>query len=90
VEWHIYFLFALVLLPVWKKIKQWTNARTALVALLVLGMGLGFGPLLLLPNSANLSWASVNFIAVFTLGMASAILLRSTDTVLAHIRGFVA
>jgi len=63
-EWQIYFLFPLVLLPVWKRF-----GRLAVVGL---GLGLGLSPLLLLPPAHNLSWAGPWYLGLFALGMVTA------------------
>ncbi len=68
-EWQIYFLFALVLLPVWRRFGiMWTIA---------LGFGVGLLPGLLLPEPSNLSWTSPWYLGLFALGMGAAVVLCS-------------
>ena len=70
VEWQIYFVFALVLLPVWRRLG---GAATVAV-----GLALGLAPLYLLPAGRNLEWSSPWYIGLFAFGMvASAISVRS-------------
>ena len=85
VEWHIYFIFALILLPIFTVSKKNVSEHMALLLLLLVGAVLGYSTLLL-PANINLSWASVWFIAIFTLGMSGAIIMRSTDNILIQIR----
>ena len=64
-EWQIYFLFALLLLPVWRK---W-----GIGAALVTAFALGLAPHVLLPQSRNLDWTCPWFLGLFSLGMAGAV-----------------
>jgi len=70
-EWQIYFFFALLLLPVWRRF-----GNTVTVAL---GFTLGLLPLLLLPQAFNLSWTSPWYLGLFALGMAAATVLSRPD-----------
>jgi peptidoglycan/LPS O-acetylase OafA/YrhL len=63
-EWQIYFLFALFLLPVWR--------RFGSLAAVGAGLALGIAPLLLLPRGHNLAWASPQYLGLFAFGMAGA------------------
>jgi peptidoglycan/LPS O-acetylase OafA/YrhL len=63
-EWHIYFLFPLLLLPVWR---AWGNIPVVLV-----GLGLGLAPFYLLPDGRNFWWAYPWFAGLFAMGMAAA------------------
>lgn len=65
-EWQIYFLFPLLLLPVWHR---FGNRCTILTGLIV-----GLGPLLLLPKAHNFSWACPQYLALFTFGMAGSVI----------------
>lgn len=65
-EWQIYFLFALLLLPVWQRF----GPSAAVGA----GLALGVAPLLLLPAGHNLSWACPQYLGLFAFGMAGATL----------------
>ena len=65
-EWQIYFLFALLLLPVWRRFGPGAAAG--------LGLALGVAPLLLLPAGHNLSWAGPQYLGLFAFGMAGATL----------------
>lgn len=63
-EWQIYFVFALLFLPVWRRIGMaWTVA---------LGFALGLLPQAVLPAPLNLSWTSPWYLGLFALGMAAA------------------
>ncbi|NMF66352.1 acyltransferase family protein [Brasilonema octagenarum] len=61
-EWQLYFLFPLLLLPIWR--------RFGLLAVIMTGFGLGILPFYILNDfsMATSSW----FIGLFTLGMAAA------------------
>lgn len=70
-EWHIYFIFALVLLPVWRRLGVvWTT---------VFGVALGFLPLVLLPKQYNLNWTCPWYIGLFAFGMTAAVVLCSRE-----------
>jgi peptidoglycan/LPS O-acetylase OafA/YrhL len=64
VEWQIYFVFALILLPVWR--------RTGNAGVLVASLALGLAPLYLLPLQSNFDWSCSWYITLFTLGMLAA------------------
>jgi len=63
-EWDIYAIFALVLLPVWRRFGR--------ISAVLLAFVLGFAPLCLLAPTANFAWTSPWFIGLFALGMATA------------------
>ena len=63
-EWDIYFVFPLLLLPLWRK---W-----GMGAVLAAGFGLGWLPHFLLPPASNLDWACPWYLGLFTLGMGAA------------------
>jgi peptidoglycan/LPS O-acetylase OafA/YrhL len=63
-EWQIYFLFPLILLPVWRRFGNG--------AAILAGFAIGLAPVYLLPQKANLWWACPWFIGLFALGMAAA------------------
>jgi peptidoglycan/LPS O-acetylase OafA/YrhL len=65
-EWQIYFLFALVLLPLWRRAGA---AVTALAAWVLSSI-----PFFALPPEINLSWACPWFVGSFALGMAGAVI----------------
>jgi len=65
-EWQIYFVFALLLLPVWRRFGALAAAGA--------GLALGVAPLLLLPTGHNLAWASPQYLGLFAFGMAGATL----------------
>ncbi len=66
-EWQIYFFFALLLLPVWRRLGSvWT---------LVLAFALGFLPMMVLPAASNFSWTSPWYLGLFAVGMAAADIL---------------
>ena len=60
-EWQIYFLFPLVLLPVWR--------RYGNVSVVAVGFALGMVPHLLLPMGRNFDWACPWYLGLFALGM---------------------
>jgi len=66
-EWQIYFFFPLLLLPVWR--------RFGLGAALLVALGLGYAPLLVVPKSAGtaIPW----YLALFTLGMLAAAIVHA-------------
>ena len=70
-EWQIYFLFALLLLPAWR--------RFGSGAAIGLGFGLGYLPHLLLPAGENLDGARPWYLGLFAMGMAGAVVCFSGD-----------
>ena len=68
-EWQIYFLFALVLLPVWR--------RFGIVSTTITAFLIGYLPLILLPKESNLNWTCPWYIGLFALGMMAAVVLCS-------------
>ncbi|HEX4794668.1 MAG TPA: acyltransferase, partial [Humisphaera sp.] len=64
VEWQIYFIFALLLLPVWRAAG---NGAALLVAFV-----LGLSPIYLLPSSFNIEWSCPWYIGLFAMGMVAA------------------
>jgi peptidoglycan/LPS O-acetylase OafA/YrhL len=71
-EWQIYFLFALCLLPLWRRAGDVT---TLLVAWLV-----GSLPFFLLPPAANFFWACPWFLGSFAFGMWGAVIGFSSSS----------
>jgi peptidoglycan/LPS O-acetylase OafA/YrhL len=65
VEWQIYFLFPLLLLPAWR---LGGAALTLAVALVISAL-----PLALLPEAYNLSWACPWYVGLFAMGMVAAV-----------------
>ena len=65
IEWQIYFLFALVLLPLWRRFGFTSSLATAFL--------LGYLPHFLLPVTWNYDWTSTWYIALFGMGMAAAV-----------------
>jgi peptidoglycan/LPS O-acetylase OafA/YrhL len=63
-EWQIYFLFPLLLLPVWRR---WGVGGAVGAA-----MAIGMTPHFLLPEARNLDWACPWFLGLFAMGMAVA------------------
>lgn len=71
-EWQIYFFFALLLLPVWRRLGSvWT---------LALAFALSFLPQAVLPAASNLSWTSPWYLGLFALGMTAADILCRPDS----------
>lgn len=70
VEWQIYFLFPLVLLPVWR--------RYGIIAPIIVGLLIGIIPLFVLPAHLNFSWCNPWFVGLFAMGMAGATICFSS------------
>lgn len=71
-EWQIYFFFALLLLPVWRRVGSlWT---------LALALALGFLPMAVLPAASNFTWTAPWYLGLFALGMAAADALCRPDS----------
>lgn len=70
-EWQIYFLFPLLLLPLWKRLGS--------VTAIIVGLAIGLLPFYLLPDGHNFWWASPWFPGLFAMGMAAAGFNFSTD-----------
>src|SRR3569833_155096 len=64
-EWQIYFVFALVLLPVWRRFGIWPTIAVAFI--------LGLAPHYLMTHPALLDGARYWYIGLFALGMAAAV-----------------
>lgn len=79
IEWQIYFIFPLLLLPVWR--------RFGIVAAVVLAFGIGFGPHFLLDG--YLDWASPWYLGLFALGMAGAVVGYSNEPRVLYWRGWI-
>lgn len=71
-EWQIYFIFALLLLPVWRKLGN--------IGLLIIAFALGMAPHFLLPAGFNLDWARPWYIGLFAMGMLGARVTCLCDT----------
>lgn len=67
-EWQIYFVFALILVPIWRKF--------GLTASVISAFAIGLIPHYLLPVSHNLDWAHPWFLGLFALGMVAAVAYR--------------
>jgi len=63
-EWQIYFIFPLLLLPVWRRFGN--------VSVVAFGLVLGVAPLFLLPADYNTNWSRPQYIGLFAMGMAGA------------------
>ncbi len=66
VEWQIYFLFPLLLAPLWK--------RGGLMPLVLAGLTLGLCPLILFRATSGLRWTCPWYVSLFAFGMAAAAL----------------
>lgn len=71
VEWHIYFLFPALLLPILR--------RSNIVVTVAAAMLVGMLPSLILPNQYNLYDAHPWFLGLFAMGMAAALLTYTTQ-----------
>lgn len=78
IEWQIYFLFPIVLLPVLR--------RTNMAVTAALAMALGLLPHFALPHAANLDYSHPWFLGLFGLGMAGASIAFSGDPRVAAFR----
>jgi peptidoglycan/LPS O-acetylase OafA/YrhL len=65
-EWQIYFVFALLLLPFWRKVGGVAGVSTAWI--------LGALPFYVLPRDENFFWACPWFVGSFALGMWGAVI----------------
>jgi peptidoglycan/LPS O-acetylase OafA/YrhL len=74
-EWQIYFLFPLVLLPVWR--------RAGIFALIVTALAIGLFPVLVLKR---LAWTAPWFVGHFAVGMAGAAIGFSADEAMVMLR----
>ncbi len=77
-EWQIYFLFPLILLPVWR--------RFGLAALVVAGFAVGLAPHFLLPMKHNYDVARPWYVGLFALGMLGAAIGFSLRERIAQLR----
>jgi peptidoglycan/LPS O-acetylase OafA/YrhL len=68
-EWQIYFVFALVLLPMWR--------RFGIVGTTAAGFALGYLPIVALPRGFNFAWTSPWCLGLFTFGMCAAVVTCS-------------
>ena len=71
VEWQIYFLFPLLLLPLWR--------RFGPTAPVIVGLLIGILPLVALSKEHNFSWASPWYVGLFAMGMAGATISFSRE-----------
>lgn len=69
VEWQIYFLLPLLLLPIWRRFGPWASV--------LVGFAVGLGPHFLLHGAGDFSFPW--FIGLFALGMAAATLNFGSD-----------
>lgn len=65
-EWHIYFVFPLLLLPIWR--------RFGLAATVLGGFAAGLAPWVLKPMDYDFAWARPWYVGLFALGMAGAVI----------------
>ncbi len=71
IEWQIYFLFPLLLLPLWR--------RFGSLAAIAAGLLVGVVPYLVLPKGQNFEWACPWYTGLFAMGMAGAVVGFSTN-----------
>ena len=71
VEWQIYFLFPLLLLPLWRRFGN--------LAAISAGLLVGVLPYLLLPQGHNFAWACPWYAGLFAMGMGGAAVGFSRD-----------
>jgi peptidoglycan/LPS O-acetylase OafA/YrhL len=70
VEWQIYFLFPILLLPLWR--------RTNMVVTVIVALLIGVAPHFLLPDSLSIDHSNPWFLGLFAMGMAGATIALST------------
>ncbi|HEY9693957.1 MAG TPA: acyltransferase [Oculatellaceae cyanobacterium] len=70
-EWEIYFLFPILLLPIWR--------YCGTITLLLVALLVGISPHYLLPSEYNLDWACPWYLELFALGMLGAQLTSSKE-----------
>ena len=63
-EWQIYFIFALILLPIWRRFGVFASFSLAMI--------LSMTPVLLMPAHSNLVWTCPWYVGLFALGMYAA------------------
>lgn len=80
-EWEIYFAFALLLLPLFRRF----GAGASVIA----AFAVGLAPHWFLPAGRNLDWACPWFVGVFALGMAGAVVAFSPHSAAANMRSRV-
>lgn len=71
VVWQIYFVYALILLPIWRRFGN--------RAVLVVAFVLGYLPHALLPMGHNFDWARPWYVGLFTMGMVTANAMHPRD-----------
>lgn len=64
-EWHIYFLFPTILIPVW--------ARFGGIGLLIASIAIGLSPLFLMPSSSEIIKNCPWYVVLFAVGMIAAV-----------------
>lgn len=79
IEWQLYFVFVLILLPLWRLASRQDRWAAGLLGLTGGAALLGYAPYALLPPSQNFSWTYPHLVLAFALGMAGAVLALSTD-----------
>jgi len=77
-EWQIYFVFALLLLPIWRRLGIWSTVAVAFV--------LGLAPHFLMHHPSSLDGARFWYLGLFALGMAGAEINFSTNTTMTRLR----
>jgi len=71
VEWHIYFIFALVLLPLYRR----AGIGPAVALAIFVGSGVHF----LLPAHYRVDWMHPYMLGIFGMGMAAAVICKAGD-----------
>jgi len=77
-EWQIYFVFALLLLPIWRRLGIWSTVAIAFI--------LGLAPHFLMHNPETLDGARFWYLGLFAFGMAGAEINFSTHPVMKTLR----
>lgn len=86
IEWQLYFVFVLVLLPLWRLASRQDRWAAGLLGLTGGAALISYAPYALLPPSRNFSWTHPQLILAFAFGMAGAVLAMSTDDSIVALR----
>jgi peptidoglycan/LPS O-acetylase OafA/YrhL len=77
-EWQVYFVFILLLLPIWRYLHRVLSPAQAFIGLFIVSTALGTA-FLLLPAAINLKWTSPWYIVVFAIGMIGGIIAANKE-----------
>lgn len=89
VEWNIYLFFALLFLPLWRRLGGVKGGLWSLFVILLIATILGYGAPFALPEHHNLSWCYPWYLTMFILGMCAAVVVSSKEPLFATMRARV-